>query len=320
MKGDTRVVDFTKCPRKNKAYGGANGNKISVIYDNDIYMLKFPPFPTRNEKLSYTNSCISEYIGCKIFEMVGIPVQKVVLGTFLVGEKNKVVVGCKDFTANGLVLQDFASLKNQIIYSERNGYGTELSDILNTFTEQTAIDPCQLEEHFWNVFIVDAFIGNWDRHNGNWGFLYNTLTDEIELAPIYDCGSSLYPQADETIMHKILSDRNEYNNRIYNIPLSAIHLNGKKINYFNYISSLENNECNKALKRLLPKINLETINNVIDDIQCIDELQKNFYKRMLAGRKELILDFSYKKLLQKEVEKDVKNSVEKKKSEKGPRL
>ena len=58
----------------------------------------------------------------------------------------------------------------------------------------------------WDMFIVDALIGNWDRHNGNWGFLYNTITDEISLAPIYDCGSCLFPQADEAIMQKTLDD------------------------------------------------------------------------------------------------------------------
>ena len=42
-------------------------------------MLKFPPFPTINKGISYTNSCISEYIGCKIFESVGIPVQELSL-------------------------------------------------------------------------------------------------------------------------------------------------------------------------------------------------------------------------------------------------
>ena len=39
------------------------------------------------------------------------------------------------------MLQDFASLKNTIIDSAHNGYGTELSDIVKTLEEQTAIDP-----------------------------------------------------------------------------------------------------------------------------------------------------------------------------------
>ena len=114
--------------------------------------------------------------------------KKTLLGTFMVKGREKIVVACGDFTEPGIVLQDFASLKNQMIDSERNGYGTELSDILQTFDEQTAIDKKEITERFWNMFIVDAFIGNWDRHNGNWGFLYNTRTDEMKLAPVFDCG------------------------------------------------------------------------------------------------------------------------------------
>ena len=85
-------------------------------------------------------------------------------------------------------------------------------------------------------------IGNWDRHNGNWGFLYNTVTDEISLAPIYDCGSCLFPQADEEIMQKTLDNSAEREIRVFERPLSGIKINGQKIQYFKFISSLENKE------------------------------------------------------------------------------
>lgn len=55
------------------------------------------------------------------------------------------------------------------------------------------LDPVALTQHFWDMFIVDALIGNWDRYNGNWGFLYNPVTDEVEIAPVFDCGSCLFP-------------------------------------------------------------------------------------------------------------------------------
>ena len=82
------MIDFTNSIKKNKAYAGANGSKIAVVYNGEQYMLKFPPFPTINKGISYTNSCISEYIGCKIFESVGIPVQETILGTYTM-EKQK---------------------------------------------------------------------------------------------------------------------------------------------------------------------------------------------------------------------------------------
>ena len=37
------VIDFTDLKKRKKTYAGANGNKISVIYEGEQYMLKFPP-------------------------------------------------------------------------------------------------------------------------------------------------------------------------------------------------------------------------------------------------------------------------------------
>ena len=247
--------------------------------------------------MSYTNSCISEYLGCKVYESVGIPVQEVLLGEYRTPKGSlKTVVACKDFTSPGIVLQDFASMKNQIVDSVRNGYGTELSDILDTFEQQTSMDSAVLKERFWDMFIVDALIGNWDRHNGNWGFLYNTETDELTLAPVFDCGSSLFPQADEALMRDILSSKNAMNQRIFNQPLSAITQNGKKINYFDFISSLDNPDCNAALKRIAPRLDMEKIRQIIDETPNLSDLQRQFFTTMLTMRKERILDFSLERL------------------------
>lgn len=298
------MIDFTNLPTKKKTYAGANGSKISVIYNGEQYMLKFPANAPKNKELSYANGCISEYIGCHIFESIGIDVQKTLLGTYRKNGKEKIVVACKDFTKSGVVLQDFASLKNTIIDSEHNGYGTELGDIMKAIEEQQAVNPIELKEWFWNVFIVDALIGNWDRHNGNWGFLYNVDTDEMTIAPVFDCGSCLYPQADEEIMKATLENKAEQDLRIFSIPLSGIKIDNSKINYFDFISSLKNKDCNRALKRILPRINMTEINRIIDETPYITDLQKTFYKTMLAQRKEKILDFSYGKLRKLEKNKE----------------
>ena len=294
------MVDFTNLPRRKKTYTGANGSKIAVMYNGELYMLKFPVPPTRNKEMSYTNGCVSEYLGSHIFEIIGIKAQETLLGTFWKNGKEKVVVACKDFTTDDTVLQDFASLKNTLIDSEHNGYGTELSDILTAIEEQQIIDPVELRKHFWDMFIVDALIGNWDRHNGNWGFLYNRRTDEITLAPIFDCGSCLFPQADERIMEATLNDPAERDLRVFQIPLSGIKIEGRKINYFSFISSLENLDCNVALKRIVPRIDMRKINALIDETPFISDLQKDFYKTMLAERKEKILDKSLQLLRRRE--------------------
>lgn len=299
-------MDFTNLPRKNKTYTGANGSKISVDLNGEIFMLKFPTAPSRNKEMSYTNGCVSEYLGSHIFNLLEIDAQETMLGTFNKNGKEKVVVACKDFTTPETVLQDFASLKNTIIDSEHNGYGTELSDILTAIDEQQAVEPHKLKEHFWNMFIVDAFIGNWDRHNGNWGFLYNTRTDEMKIAPIYDCGSCLFPQADTEIMQLTLNDQAERDLRTFQIPTSGIKQNGQKINYFDFISGLFDSGCNAALRRILPRIDMQAIYELIDNTPYITELQKQFYKTMLSERKERILDKSYQLLMKKERSEKVK--------------
>lgn len=289
------LIDFTNAPRRKKTYAGANGSKISVTVGDKLYMLKFPAPPTKTTGLSYANSCFSEYLGCHIFQSVGIQTQTTLLGTY----GDKVVVACEDFTYPGVVLQDFASLKNQVINSMRNGYGTELSDILETFETQMDIDPKTLSDRFWDMFIVDALIGNWDRHNGNWGFLYDTLLDRISLAPVFDCGSSLYPQADESVLEEVLSNRSALHYRVYEIPTSAITVKGKRLKYFDFITSLEYEGCNTALARIAPLIDLGKISDIIDETPFISDLQKRFYKYIIDARKTLILDVAMDKLLRR---------------------
>lgn len=293
------MIDFTNCKTFKKMYGGANGNKLCIEYNGDRYMLKFPSKPTKKTELSYANGCISEYLACHIYESLNIPVQKTLLGIYNKTGKEKIVVACQDFTDVGIVLQDFGSLKNQIIDSEHQGYGTELSDVLNAIEQQTAVDSQELKERFWQMFVADALLGNFDRHNGNWGFLYNQITDEVTLAPVYDCGSCLYPQADKNMVEKILNNAGERNTRVYNFPTSALKINDKKINYYDFLMQTEDKDCINALLVLCPKINFKTINEIIDNVSCLEEQQKQFYKTMLLERYNRILHPAYEKALER---------------------
>lgn len=293
------MIDFTNCPvNKFKGYGGANGNKINIEYENRSYMLKFPSVPTKNNVMSYTNSCISEYIACHICTLLGFTVQETMLGTYIdKKETEKIVVACADFTADGKKLMEFAHLKNTCIDSEQNGYGTELNTILKTIEEQTLLDSITVKEFFWDMFIVDALLGNFDRHNGNWGLLIDEKRRRAEIAPVYDCGSCLYPQLDIKQMEIVLKNEDEMNKRIYKFPTSAIMENGSKISYFDYISSLKNQDCNEALRRIHNKLNMKSIDELIENTETLSELQKDFYKIIIEERKTKILDYSYDLLM-----------------------
>ena len=113
------------------------------------------------------------------------------------------------------------------------------------------------------------------------------------LVPIYDCGSCLLPQADVRIMEQALVNEDVMNARIYQFPTSAIKLDGRKINYYDFLMSAEEPECNAAIQRMVPKINLEQIKGFIEEVPFITELQKTFYKRYITARFEQILKPAY---------------------------
>ena len=100
------------------------------------------------------------------------------LGTYLVKGKGKIVCACKDFTIDGKRLFDFCFIKNTILDSDSNGSGTEFSEILETIEKQQFVSPVLLLEHFLNMFVVDALLGNFDRQNGNWGVCMTKVPEE----------------------------------------------------------------------------------------------------------------------------------------------
>lgn len=285
-------IDFTNCRRiVDKAYNGANGKKIAVEYEGRQYMLKFPPSgQSKPTELSYTNGCFSEHIACSIFNMLGVAAQETILGTFDVAGKAKIVCACRDFTIDGKQLFDFCSIKNTILDSDSNGSGTELSDILETIEKQQFVESGRLLEHFWEVFVIDALLGNFDRHNGNWGFLYNPVSKSTDLAPVYDCGSCLLPQADESVMRSVLENEDALNKRVFQFPTSAVKLDGRKINYYDFLTKAGNADCNKAVKRIFDRLDMKKIHQFIEETLYISELQKAFYKKYIGARISLIPD------------------------------
>lgn len=285
------AIDFTNCRVVlGKAYNGANGKKIAVEYNGTLYMLKFPPSGRKKPtELSYTNSCFSEHIASSIFNLIGVKAHETLLGTFQVGGREKIICACKDFTADGKRFFDFCSIKNTILESDSNGTGTELEDILDTIEKQQYVSPEALEKHFWDVFVADALLGNFDRHNGNWGFLFDESTGETSLAPIYDCGSCLLPQADKRIMNEVLTNEDALHARIYQYPTSAIKQNDRKINYRDFLMRGEYAGCNEAVKRIVPRIDMDEISAFVEAAPYLSELQRRFYKHYIRARYDLIL-------------------------------
>lgn len=292
---EVELIDFNKATEIPPEYNGSEKKK-TMILDEKKYLVKFPD-SNRSPKLniSYINNVYSEYIGSKIFELLGINVQKVKLGYYHQDDRMFYVCACEDFTNENTKLIEFEKLENASLDSE--GERKDLSDIkhiieLNTYN----IDKTSFKNFFWDMFIVDCLIGNTDRHNGNFGFIKNIKTEELTLAPIYDCGSCLFSTFTDEKMEDVLNNEGLLRDCIKNTS-SAIKYNGSKIKYYDFITKLENDDCSEALMRMYPRIDINKINDIIDEIPCITDIRKKFYKIIIKYKYEDILQVAYRKKL-----------------------
>ena len=277
------MIDFTNAIEEFNNYKGSEKKK-TLIYDNKKYLVKFPdPIREKNKNISYINNAFSEYIGSNIFRIAGFKTQNTLLGKYDYKGKEKIVCACEDFTDNENVLYEFENLA--LSTNPDKKIETELNDIMEVIEENKMINTEETKRKFWEMFVVDSLIGNTDRHNGNWGFLLNKTTGNIEFAPIYDCGSCLNPMLEDEEIEKM--NDTELKNLAINC-YSCIKENGKKINYMSFISQRKNEECNNAIKRLFTNIDIKEIENFIDNIECISSVRKEFYKKIINQRYNIL--------------------------------
>ena len=261
-------------------FSGAE-KKYEIEIDGFRYIMKFQ----KNSEMGLTYSHVSEFLGSHVFEIVGIPVQETYLGTY----EGKNVVIMKNFCGKDEKLIHFNDVGESTLEQDKELYQYSYEDI-----QQMLMDNSKLErkedtiKRFWDIFIVDALNGNFDRHGGNWGFIKKN--DKYILAPVYDNGSSMFPRlnSDELLLN-VMNSKEEMNKRIYTFPTSHIKIDGKKSSYYDVIKSKKFPECNEALIRIRKKIDLSKITELVDSIEDISEVRRKFYKEMYKERLEKIL-------------------------------
>jgi hypothetical protein len=235
----------------------------------------------------------------------GFDVQNTLLGNLTVTARNGMdrvhpVVACENFVPNGCSLVEFKTIESALL-SRKPPKIPEIDDIYGIFTHENAYFGkkfgMQALEQYWDLFIMDALLGNFDRHANNWGYLVNNSSGDIHFAPVYDCGSCLYPQLTDDALEQVLSSRDEIQMRIEKFPQAALtDENGNKVSYLKYIASFTNPDCTEALLRIFPRIDLLEINRIVDTTEEISDIRKTFYKTMLAERYNQILERPYQQL------------------------
>ena len=314
------VEDFNELKTNTLVYGGKSGQKLGVIINGDNWFLKFPKSTKRFSKqvdMSYSTSPLSEYIGSHIYESIGIPVHETKLGI----KDGKVVVACKDFreNINTIRFDDYNAINNLYVSGleeklssfSSSSHLVDLEGIMIVMENNPRfLEHPELKERFWDMFIVDALIGNNDRNNGNWGMLVNSITNEMTVAPVFDNGAAFGSNIDDKKIERILNDEKRFEQSGYSSRICAFSREDKAINPFKYIESLKNEDCNAALMRIVPKINVENIQKMINEIpnevngiQIISDVRKEFYCKCIEYRYEKSLYPTYLKI--KEINKTI---------------
>lgn len=288
------MIDITDIQEELNYYGGSE-LKASYNFNGKNYMVKFPdPVREKNREISYITNQYSEYIGCSIFKTIGIETQDTMLVKKNVNGKIKIAVACENFLKEDetLIEMEFVALS----LSMEKKYDTSINDVyemIDILDSKYGVNKDLCLNRFWDMFVVDALIGNPDRHLGNWGFIKNGI--DLKIAPIYDCGSSLSPLLELDEIHNVLNNPSELKNVSYNVS-SIYKIDGKRI-FYRDIFKKPPFDLKCAINRIVPKIDMVKIKKIIDDIESLNEDQKSFYYKSILIRKEQILDQAYNSLM-----------------------
>jgi len=281
--------DYSRYPDGNRYYSGAERKK-SILINEKPYLVKF----RKNSREGLRYNHVSEYLGSHIFALLGIETQETFLGIY----KGENVVVIQDFLGEDEVFVPFNGVGDSSLEQDKEKYQYSYEDIIEMLQDNVKLtDVEQTIDLFWDMFVIDALIANFDRHGSNWGFIKKD--NKYRLSPIFDNGSSLFPQlnTDEKIA-AVLENQEEIDMRIYKFPISQVKYKGKKSSYYEIISSLVFEECNNALIRIVERIDFNKINKLIDSVENISEKRREFYKTILEQRYEKILLRSYNELCQ----------------------
>lgn len=300
------IYDFSQYPIDKEANYGGSDHKWGILKDNARYMIKVSDridTGHRNElNSSYSNSIFSEYVCCHILNALGFKAQDTLLGIYRFPDTDEIknVVACKNFIKDERYkLIEFKDIENTLL-NHKPPKIPKIEDIYSILSKSNVYFDTEMAQkalcHYWDVFVLDALLANFDRHANNWGYILDRQTNKlIDFAPIYDCGSCLYPQIADDAIPNILNDSNAIEMRIKKFPNGALEINNRKVNYFEYLNSLSNQDVTDALLRIYPRIDMSVIQNVIDTTPMISDIRKTFYRTMLGERYDKILTPAYTK-------------------------
>jgi len=275
-----RNVDECGYSFKNGSYDGAAGDKDGLIIDGANWLVKYPKNIGNLERTggaSYSTSPLSEYIGSHIFDILGFPVHE----TMLVERRLKIAVACKDFEGIDERLTEIRTIKNHDneklgeelgieFHATGSSHVVDLNELLLHLRNNDAFfNVPNIEDRFWEQAVVDVFINNNDRNNGNWGIIKSNNGAD-RLAPVFDNGGCLQTKISEEkitnmLLNPVLTKKNACNTQTAYGENGHAYSTQKFMDFWDKEPGLA-----KAIKKVVPLIK-DKKEKIFEFINGIDE-------------------------------------------------
>ena len=227
-------------------YGGYTRKCGKIDENGTRWMVKFEK---RHSFKSVPLNLFNQHINSQIIKLLEFPVQETFLGTC----DDFLVLCCKNFVTEHTKLITF----DVFLRTLYNSYElTEIID-LNQF-ERVLLENEILRQYrndlvksFWDMIVLDIFIGNLERTTSDFGYIISK--NNVTPAPLYDVRT---------------------NGLACTVPLRR---NGKPILRDDLLYSRAYKDFNNAITRIVPVLEckMAQIHNLVHSQECLSESQKS---------------------------------------------
>ena len=227
-------------------YGGYTRKCGKIDIDGNRWMIKFEK---RHSFKSVPLNLFNQHINSEILRLCGFNVQETFLGVC----DDFLVLCCKNFVPSNSKLITFDVFLRQLYNSYELTEIVDLAHFERVLNENEILRPYKdnLAKSFWDMVVLDTFIGNIERTISDFGYLISK--DSVTPSPLYD---------------------NRTNCLSCTIPLRQ---NEKVILRDDILFSHSFKDFNDAVARIVPVLECKTaqIHNLVQAQEFLSEAQKS---------------------------------------------
>lgn len=246
----------------------------------------------------------AEKVCCELSELIGLPHAKYDLSTWHAQEGvatlNMVPAGGRLVLGN-----EFLKPQTQQRYKAKHHLVRKVMALLQTKSikideSASGLPLNSAADVFVGYLLLDALVGNTDRHGENWGLILSSHegASTISLAPTFDHASSLGRELKEEVREKrLVTNDSGYNVESYAVKSrSALYVSDKDakplstLEAFNKSAENAGNGANFWLQRL-SEIDNRSIQKILDNVPetIMSQASKDFSVRLIMFNKSRLL-------------------------------